>query len=87
MCEITPLKNIPRRLFRFKPSEFGYTAKHKDYEIHVGGNDGYWWWDVEYKGCIIVERDQQAYKSEAPTKGIAIKRAVIQMNKWRMANL
>lgn len=79
-----PYKPIRRISFRFKESEFGYTAKHKEgYEIHVGCNGDYWWWDVEHNGSIIAERDQQYYKKDAPTKQIAIKRAVIQLNKWR----
>jgi hypothetical protein len=83
MCEAPPIKNIPRKTFRFKKSEFGYTAMYKDYEIHVGDNGGYWWWDVEYQDSIIAERDQLEYKKDAPTKSIAIKRAVKALNKWR----
>ena len=86
MGDALPLKNIPRKSFRFKPSEFGYTATHKEYEIHVGQNN-YWWWDVEYNGSQIAESDRAGYKTDAPTRAIALKRAISALNKWRADNL
>jgi hypothetical protein len=85
MCEAPPIKRIPVKSLRFKTFEFGYKAKTKDYEIHIGRNGDEWWWDVEHKGNEIAQSDF-AYKTQAQSYSIAKKRAVKALNKWRMNN-
>jgi len=88
MCSLEPIRNIPVKSFRFKKSEYGFTATHSGYEIHVGQNAHYWWWDVEIvkSGEQIAESDRAVYKKDAPTRIIAKKRAVMALNQWRKTN-
>lgn len=87
MCELEPLKNIPRKAFRFKRSEYGYTARYQQYEINIGDNKAYWWWDVTKLGNKVRESDDGDYKKDALTYKQAKDRAIIQLNKWRKAHV
>lgn len=95
MCETLPIKNIPRKKFQFKDSRFGMTGTYKHYTIIIEYDDeeyDNWAWFVHRKITIgeeicSCEDEDQLLKSPARTADIAIRRAVLALNKWRRNNL